>query len=559
MTKRRISAGEVVTHILESHGIQHVFGLPGTALLPILKAMKGRQIRYITTRHEQVAALMAVGYARASGKVGVCMGSRGPAATNMSMGIHDAHQGSYPVLALLGQVSRSHLGRVALQEIDLVDFFRPITKWAVEIPHPDRVAELFERALVVSQLGRQGPVMVSVPTDISLGDTLEASPCVADAPKPFASEDVLRQVVELLHRARQPFIMAGGGILSSKASAALARFSNAVAIPVAASYGRNDLLPRSDPMFIGHMGLGAADDAVNYGKGADVVLAIGTKLAELSTMGYTIPTPEARVIHIDIDPAALGVVRIPSPGIVADAAASLDVMTRLIPDVTRADEPRLRQRRATVAQLRASIETTWQLPVADFRETPIHPAQVIQEIQAMLPPDHYLITCDAGSFSRWVMRFLRLEIPGSWMVPTSGGMGFGFAAAMGAQLALPDHLVLNLAGDGGFLMTCQDLETAVRERLPVVSVVFNNNCYGTVKDTQRSMYGEDVVGSDYGNPDFGALARAFGAFGERVERASVIGPALRRALDFAQRQRLPAVVEVLIDPQCLAPAKQTIA
>lgn len=556
---QRVSVGEVITRTFERYGIKHVFGLPGTALLPILNALKGRDVRFITTRHEQVAALMAVGYARASGTVGVCMGSRGPAAANMTMGIHDAHQGSIPVVALVGQVSRKHLGMVALQEIDMVDFFRPITKWAVEVPHSDRVAELFGRALTISSCGRPGPVLVSMPTDIFLGDTLDDLPPVTHPPVPLASEAALREVVEFLHNARQPLIMAGGGILAGNASDALARFSNAAAIPVVASYGRNDLLPNSDPTFLGHMGLGAAEAAVEYGKGADVVLAIGTKLAELSTMGYTIPAPAARVIHIDIDPAALGVVRIPMPGIVADAKSSLEVMSRIASELARRDEQRWAQRKATVAKQRQQVEALWTMPVAEFRETPIHPAQVIQEIQSALPKDRYTITCDAGSFSRWVMRFLRLEIPGSWMVPTSGGMGFGFPAAMGAQLARPDHLVLNLAGDGGFLMTCQDLETAVRERIPVVSVVFNNDCYGTIKDKQRSMYSEDVIGSDYGNPDFGALARAFGAFGEKVERASQIRPALQRAIDFAREHRLPAVVEVPIDPELLAPNKPTIA
>ncbi len=555
----RVSVGEAVTGILERHGVTHVFGLPGTALIPVLHSLSGRSIRFVTTRHEQVAALMAVGFARASGSVGVCIGSRGSAAANMTMGIHDAHQGSIPVLALLGQTSREHLGRAALQEVDLVDFFRPVTKWSVEIAHQDRVPEIMERALTVAQFGRPGPVMVSVPTDILLGDTREAPPRVIDAPKPTVPEETLRHVIELVHRARQPLIMAGGGILASRSSAALAAFSHAAAVPVVASYGRNDLLPNSDPLFFGHMGLGAADSAVDYAKGADVVLAIGTKFAELTTMGYAIPAPEARIIHIDIDPSALGVVRIPSPGIVADAATSLEAMTRLVPQVMHGDRQRMAERRSAIATVRAQVEASWRLPTHEFKDTPIHPAHLIQEIQAVLPANRYLLTCDAGSFSRWIMRYLRLEHPGSWMVPTSGGMGFGLPAAMGAQLALPEHLVVNLAGDGGFLMTCQDLETAVRERLPVVSVVFNNNCYGTIKDKQLSMYKEEVVGSDYGNPDFGALARAFGAFGERVERASDMGAALRSAVDFAQSRRLPAVVEVPIDPKLLAPGKPAFA
>lgn len=556
----RAPVAEVIVRSLERRGIQYVFGLPGTALIPLLAALEGSRVKFITTRHEQVAALMAVGYARASGRTGICLGSRGPAAANMTMGIHDAHQGSIPVVAILGQVSRRHLGKVALQEIDLEDFFRPITKWAVQVCDQERVAELLNRALTIAHYGRPGPVLVSIPGDLWGGDTLDLLPPPSPPPVPQASEETLLQVTAALHAARQPLIMAGGGIIAGGASTALSRLSNALGIPVVSSYGRGDLLPNSDPTFLGAMGLGAAEAAEAYAREADVVLAIGTKLAELSTMGYTIPSASARVIHIDIDPAALGVVRIPDPGVVADARSSLETMFRLVPQVVRGDESRLAERQRRTAAYRRQVEETWQLPVHEFRESPIHPAQVVQELQAVLPPDRYTITCDAGSYSRWVMRYLRLEIPGSWMIPTSGGMGFGLPAAMGVRLARPDHLVINIAGDGSFLMTCQDLETAVRERIPVVNVVFNNNCYGTIKDKQLAMYPDcSISANDLGNPDFGALARSFGAYGQRVEVASRIGPALREAIAFAREQELPAVVEVVVDPVLLAPTKPTIA
>lgn len=559
MQEQQVPVGDLIVNTLEHHDVRYIFGLPGTALLPMLNALKNRKVRFITTRHEQVAALMAVGYARASGKIGICMGSRGPAAANMTMGIHDAHQGSIPVVAMLGQVSRGHLQRMALQEIDMVDFFRPITKWAVEVPQPERVGELLHRALSVSRGGRPGPVMVSVPTDILLGNTTTGLWPVVEPPRPRASEDELRQVVELLHHARRPLIMAGGGILAARASDALARFAEAAAIPVVASYGRNDLLPNSHPYFFGHMGLGAADEAVEYAMDADVVLAIGTKLAELSTMGYKVPSRDARLIHIDLDPDAFSIVRPPSPGLVAEALISLEAMNGFVPDVIGSDPVHFQRRKAETSEYRARIAATWELPVAEFRETPIHPAEAIQAIQAILPHERLMITCDAGSFSRWIMRYLKLEIPGSWMVPTSGGMGFGLPAAMGAQLALPDHLVINLAGDGGFLMTCQDLETAVRERLPVLSIVFNNDCYGTIKDKQLTMYDADVGGSDYGNPDFALLAQSFGAFGEKATRASEIPGILDRALAYLRTERKPAVVEIPIDPALLAPSKPTIA
>jgi len=534
-----MTGAELTIEALTREGVSVVFGLPGTTIMDLIDVLGERSdIRYVPVRHEQVAAMMADGYARGSGGLGVCMASRGPGAANLAIGVHNAHAEGVPVLAMIGQVPDSLVERDAFEEMDLLTFFKPMTKWGVEVHLAARIPELVQRACRTAVSGKPGGVLVSLPQDVQTSNVDEPrfqNHWRAGHPAPNAED--LDTAVQLLSGAARPAIIVGGGVEDH--CRAVIDLAEAIGSPVVTTWLRQSSYRGSAPSMLGVLGYGAVPATEATLREADVVLALGTKLSEFSTKRWNLLGEEVKLIHVDVDEAALGRVYVPAVGILADAA---ETASQLL-DKISVEADLLERRRERVTALRSSYEQETTVPVQQESSGCVSSAAVLAPLQNFLAePDHVLVG-DAAGFGTWIHRYLRFEHPSSFYGAAGGSLGWGLPAAMGLQMARPSARVLLVVGDGSFWMVAQDIETAVREGLPVVVMVMNNFAYGNTRDRQRFSFGERYHGVFYGNPDFAAYAHLLGAHGERVERNADVGPALRRAL----ASGLPAVIDVIQD------------
>ncbi len=555
-----MNGAQIAVEALRREGVRHIFGLPGTTIMNLIDAA-GQEpgIRYLSVRHEQVAAFMADGYARAGGGIGVCMASRGPGAANLAIGVHNAHAESVPVLALVGQVSDGIYYRDAFEEMDLVRFFDPITKWSAEIHSTARIPELMQRAVRTALSGRPGPVLVSLPLDVQTADADVAyQPRFRPArPAPQASD--VEDAVARLAAADRPVAILGGGAAGRRHDASLIELVERLQLPVVTTWLRKNVFPNDSPLFCGSLGYGAVAATEDFVRQADVVLAIGCRFSEFTSQRWTLLPPDATLIQVDIDPGVLGQYYVPDLGICADSATTTAAMLAAA-DGRALDRLGVQHGRAAraAAARRFYLEQT-QLEQAGIRQASAGPpavssAALIIALRELLGSTRAILVQDAPSFGTWIHRHLDFTEPGSFYASAGGSMGWGFPAAMGMQLARPDARIVNISGDGSFWMVAQDLETAVREDLPVVTVISNNFSFGNTRDRQRTAHGGRYVGVFYGNPDFAAYARLLGAHGERVESEAGLLPALERAMASGR----PAVVDVIQDrheglPSDLAP------
>jgi acetolactate synthase I/II/III large subunit len=545
-----VNGARIAVEALRREGVEYVFGLPGTTIMHLIDAMAERNdLRYISVRHEQVAAFMADGYARASGQIGVCLASRGPGAANLTIGVHNAQAESVPVLALLGQVADDIYYRDAFEEMDLVRFFEPITKWSAEVHGTGRIAELMQRAIRTALSGRRGPVMVSLPLDVQIADA-EASFQPRFLPsRPAPPDAEVRDAAGRLAAARRPVIIAGGGAGGSAHNtgaydASLIELAGRLQIPVVTTWLRKNTFPNDSPLFCGSLGYGAVSATDDLVRRADVVLAIGCRFSEFTTKRWTLVPSDADLIHVDIDPGVLGRYYVPAVGICADAA--LTAAALLAAAETRT--PPTGERLARAAAARAAYLEQTRLPPPGG-PGPVSSAAIVAALRTMLGGGtgtgaaRTILVQDAPSLGTWIHRYLDFTEPGTFYAAAGGSMGWGLPAAMGIQLARPSDRVIAVSGDGSFWMVAQDLETAVRENLPVVNVINNNFAFGNTRDRQRTAHGGRYHGVFYGNPDFAEFARLLGAHGERVERDADLVPALERAL----ASGLPAVIDCVQD------------
>ncbi|HEY0451117.1 thiamine pyrophosphate-binding protein [Actinophytocola sp.] len=528
-----MNGAELVVATLAREGVRQVYGIPGTTIMDVLDALARQdRIRYLSVRHEQVAASMADGFSRGGGELGVCVASRGPGATNLATAIGTANDESVPLLAIVGQVAHDIAGRAAFEELDVVSLFRPITKWVVEIPCVDRIPELLQRAVRLALSGRPGPVVVSLPLNV-LRATASATPGPrfrVRRPRPAA--DQVRAAARMLDTARRPAVLLGGGACSfDKAVLALAERLGA---PVLTTWSRKDRFPNDHPLVLGALGPGAFESTETAVREADVLLALGCRFSEFTTKRWTLLSAGTALIHADIDPGELGKVYPPAVALHADAgetAADLGAALGNQPD-----------RSGWLHRLRVSYVEERKLLPAD---TPagVSSARLTAGLRAVLGRVPAVLVVDAPSTGVWIQRYVDFTRPGGYVASAGGAMAWGLPAALGIQLARPAERVLCLSGDGSFWMVAQDLETAVRERVPVVTVVANNFAYGNTRDRQRTAHGQRYFGVFYDNPDLAEFARLLGAHGERVTRPDELEPALERALAAG----LPAVVDVVQD------------
>ncbi len=540
------NGARVAIEALRREGVEYVFGLPGTTIMHLLDALARQdEIRYISTRHEQVAAFMADGYARGSGEIGVCMASRGPGAANMTIGLHNSYAESVPVMALLGQVADDIYHREAFEEMDLVKFFEPVTEWSVEIHKAGRIPELLQRSVRTALGGRPRPVMVSIPLDAQIESVEEP----VFQPR-FRHRGVVpeasgvREAVELLEEAERPVMVLGGGSLSSGAGEPAVRLAEALGVPVVTSWLRKDTFPNRNELFFGSLGFGAAETTERLVREADVILAVGCHFSEFATKRWTLLSEKSKLIHVDVDLDEIGKIYVPEIGLQGDARLTIEAMLDALSEFELRTEP-AEWREHRWRELRAPYEDETRLPEPEDGSSGVPSAAVVQTLQYVLDNYPAVVVQDAPTFGVWMQRYLHFDEPGTYYAAAGGSMGWGLPASFGLKLARPEKDVVGVIGDGAFWMVAQDLETAVRENIPTVTIVTNNFAYGNTRDRQKSAHDGRYLGVFYENPDFARFAELVGAHGERVERAEELLPAVKRALASGK----PAVIDVIQDRQ----------
>ena len=523
MTKPGANArpgGRILVDCLKLHGTTMAFCVPGESFLAALDAFHDTpEIKLITCRQEGGAAMMADAYGRLTGRPGICFVTRAPGATNASAGLHIAFQDSTPMILFIGQVGRAMLEREAFQEIDYRRMFTPLAKWVAEIEDARRIPEFVSRAFHTATSGRPGPVVLALPEDM-LTDRVEATMTgpyreVQAAPSP---ED-MAELHAMLGRAKRPIAILGGRGWDEKAWNDFQAFAEATAMPVAVSYRTQDRFDNTHPNYAGDLGIGPNPKLGAAMRDADLVLVVGARLGEITTSGYTlfdVPRMKAKLVHVYPGPEELGRVYYPDLPINAGMKTFAAAARAMPPVKTPWAE-------ATKALRRAYED--WIKPVRI--PGPVQMGEIMVWLREHLPPD--AIMCNgAGNYTVWLHRFYQHRRFRTLLAPTSGSMGFGTPAAVGAKLLFPDRTVVAFAGDGCFLMNGQELATAVRYGANIIILVINNGMYGTIRMHQERDYPGRVTASDLTNPDFAALARAYGAHGETVERTEDFAPAFKR-------------------------------
>ena len=542
-----VTVGAALAEGLARAGVKIAFTVPGESVLGLLEGLAARRIRVVAARHEGSAAFMAESVAQLTGRPAVCIGTRAVGASNLAIGLHAARADSAPVIAIVGQVRSDLRGREAFQEMDLVRAFEPIVKWAVEIKDPGEAWAILERAVAAATRGRPGPVLLSVPADVM--DALVAAPPVSDV-KPAAlrpehhvepDPTLVRKILHLLTDARRPLILAGAGVLRARSTDALVRFAETMRVPVVASWRRADVFPNDHPLYLGMTGNGTPESLRARLGEADALLVLGSRLGEMTTFGYQIPGPGVRWAQVDVEPR--GAPNRPELVLAADVAAFLRSAQRVLGHAAF-EATSLDGRTAANVVDRTDYEAATVVDTEAWDGPGVHPGRVIATLARVLPADS-IITSDAGDFGTWAARGLRFHRPGTFIGSTAGPMGFALPAAIGAVLVRPGRLAVALAGDGGFAMTMADLETAVRERARLITIVFDNGRYGAIWRAQNQRGEGNGLGTQLGTVDFAGVADACGALGLSVRTDEEFEPALRQAMEAGR----PVLLHLTLDPR----------
>jgi len=537
-----LSGGQLVVGCLKAHRVEMAFSVAGESYLEVLDALyDAPEIHLVTCRQEGGAAFMAEAYGKLTGKPGVLLVTRGPGACNAAIGIHTAFQDSTPMVVLVGQVARHQIDREAFQEVDFRKMYAPLAKWVTQIDIAERIPELLNQAFQVATSGRPGPVVVALPEDM-LRDTAAVAPVGpyrAVRAHPGAAD--LTELRRLLAAAERPMVLVGGSGWSDPACADITKFLAANDLPACCSFRRQDIVDNRLAVYCGDLGTGAAPSLVARAKQADIVLVIGARIGEITSQSYSlmgIPDPGKTLIHIHPAAEELGRVFRPTLAIqsgMPEIAAALAAL-----------EPIPSPRWAGWRQ-EARAEHEAGLQPSKLTDSPtLDLGRIMTWLRERLPDDA-IITSDAGNFSGWPNRFLQYRRPGRQLGPTSGAMGYGVPAAVAAKLARPNSIVVGFVGDGGFLMTGQELATSLAEGPGPIILVFNNAMYGTIRMHQERRFPGRISGTNLKNPDFAALARAYGAFSAQVARTEEFTPAFEEAV----AAKRAAVIELMMDPEMI--------
>ncbi len=538
------TGGQLIVDCLEANGVERIYSVPGESYLAVLDALHDSKIQNIVCRQEGGAAMMADCEGRLTGRPGICFVTRGPGATNASPGIHIARQDSNPVVMFVGQVARGNMEREAFQEVDYRAFFGSMAKWVVEIDDAARIPELVTRAFSVAASGRPGPVVVALPEDM-LTDVVEAP-----APLPYvpvesaAGEAEIAATVALLEKAERPFVILGGTRWTEDAVAAMCAALETWKLPVGCSFRRQSLCDQLHASYAGDLGVGINPKLGDYIKKADLVLLVGCRFGEMPSSDYTLlksPYPDQTLVHVYPDPHELGRVYRPTVAINATPSAFAQAFAATAPKATPGWANR-------TAQLHEDY-LAWSTPPADG-PGPVKMGPIMTFLEENLPEDA-IIANGAGNFAVWMHRYHRSRRFNTQAAPTSGSMGYGMPAGVAAKLMNPDREVIVWAGDGDFMMHGQEFATALQYGAPVIVVILNNGIYGTIRMHQEREYPGRVSGTTLRNPDFAALARAYGGHGETVERTEEFAGAFERA----RASGLPSIIDVKLDPEAITPTR----
>ncbi|MWB77275.1 thiamine pyrophosphate-binding protein [Pseudooceanicola sp. 216_PA32_1] len=535
-------AGALLVECLAAQGVERVFSIPGESFLAALDGLHDSAIRVVTARQEGGAAMMAEATGKMTGKPGVAFVTRGPGATNASSGVHVAFQDSTPMILFVGDVASDQRDREAFQEVDFHQMFGPLAKWAARIDRADRIPEYVSRAFHVAQSGRPGPVVLALPEDMlsSTGVTgVAAAPAVIASGK--AAGDDIAAILDRLQSAESPVCIVGGGGWSGEAAEALGRLALALDMPVGASFRCQDYLDNRHPAYAGDVGIGINPALAQRVREADVILALGARLGEMTTSGYTLlssPQPDQALIHVHGDPNEHGRVYRPEIAVTArPGPLALQLADAAEARGAVAATPRCAAARAAY--------TAWQQPESTPRA--IRMEHVVSHMNEVLGDDA-VVTNGAGNYAGWVHRYYRYRGWRTQLAPTSGSMGYGLPAAIAAKLERPESDVICMAGDGCFQMVSQEFGTACAEGANVIVILCDNGMYGTIRMHQQKHYPRRPSGTALKNPDFAALARAHGGLGLTVETDADFAPALAEA----RAAGVPAILHLKLDPRALS-------
>jgi acetolactate synthase-1/2/3 large subunit len=537
------TGGQVLVDALKNHGVDMAFAVPGESYLAVLDALHdaSNQIRLITCRQEGGAAYMAEAYGKLTGKPGICLVTRGPGASNATVGLHTAFQDSTPMILLIGQVAREQAEREAFQEVDFRRLFGQVTKWTAQIEDARRIPEYMSQAFHRAVNGRPGPVALALPEDMltDLVETKDAGHYVTARGNPSAEQ--MAELRDRLAKAQRPFVILGGGGWDSQAVADIQVFAEDNNLPVGAAFRCQDYFDNDHKNYAGDVGIGINPKLAEQVKNADLLLVVGARLGEMTTSGYTLlepPVPQQTLVHVHASPEELGRVY--------QAALPINSGMQGFARMARAMQPVGHSAwDAQTSTARGAYEA-WQKH--DANAGAVQMGEILAYLREKLPKDA-IVTNGAGNYATWWHRFYRWRSYRTQLAPTNGSMGYGVPAGVAAKLVHPDRIVVSVNGDGCFLMNGQEVATAVQHNANVIFIVVNNGMYGTIRMHQEREYPGRVSGTDLKNPDFAALARAYGAHGETVKATPEFAPAFERCLKAGK----PSLIEIQLDPEALTP------
>ncbi len=513
-----MKAAELFVRCLENEGVERIFGIPGEENIDVMDALLGSKIHFITTRHEQGAAFMADVYGRLTGDAGVCLATLGPGATNLVTGIADANMDSAPVVAIAGQAATTRMHKESHQHLDLVGLFAPISKYSTQILAPEIIPEIVRKAFKQSQAEKPGVSFIDFPENIAQAEIEGKEPLkVQAAMTPEPPEAKIKHAAEIISRAKYPIIMAGNGVIRSRATDELLAFAEKLNIPVATTFMAKGAIPTSHPLSLGTVGL-QAHDYVDCGfDRADVIICVGYDMVEYHPYLWH-PEKHAQIIHVDQSPAEVDEYYILAAGVIGDIGESLD---RIAEIARPQDKANLASLREFVIQEHAEH--------AEDPAFPIVPQRILWDVRQVLEPEDIVIS-DVGAHKMWTARLYQAERPNTCIISNGfASMGIGLPGAIAAKIAHPERTALTITGDAGFLMNCQEIETALRIGTPIIILIWSDSEYGLITWHQLRHFGRPAF-IEFNNPDFVKFAESFGARGYRVESADELAPVLRQAI-----------------------------
>lgn len=534
------SGGEVLVDQLIVQGVTNAFCVPGESYLAVLDALylKRKDISLYVARQDGGAAFMAEAYGKATGEVGICFVTRGPGATNASIGVHTAFQDSTPMILFVGQVGGDMVDREAFQEIDYRRMFGQMTKWVAQIDRVERIPEYVSRAFQVASSGRPGPVVLALPEDMLVEkvrvEDSERVKRVTHQP----SMQSMQEVRSLLELSERPLVILGGGGWSESARRQIKMFAEKNHLPVGCSFRRQDLFDNRHPNYIGDIGIGINPKLASIVKESDLLLVVGARLGEMTTGGYALieaPTPKQKLIHIHPGIEELGRVFQASVMINSNIEEAAEALNLLEPSESVSTDWLNKANKTYIKNI---------IPQPSTGDVDL--SELMIAMRELLPRDT-VMTNGAGNFSGWIHRYWQYEDFRSQIAPTNGAMGYGVPAGVAAKIACPDKLVVSVSGDGCFLMNGQEIATAIQYSLKILFIVFDNGMYGTIRMHQERDYPSHVYGTTLNNPDFAALAKAYGLHAETVISTRDIRGAIKRCID----QNSASLIHIKVDPEAI--------